>query len=72
MAAKKIIAVVGATGAKGGGRVRAILSAAEGEFAARALTRNAGSDKAQALAAAAAEVVEANIDDLDSVTGPIA
>lgn len=70
MAAKKIIAVVGATGAKGGGLVRAILSAAEGEFAARALTRNAGSDKAQALAAA--EVVEANIDDLDSVTGPIA
>ena len=68
MAEQKIIAVVGATGAQGGGLVRAILSDAEGEFAARALTRNTGSDKAQALAAAGAEVVEANIDDLDSVT----
>ena len=68
MADKRIIAVVGATGAQGGGLVRAILNDPEGGFAARALTRNAGADKAQALAAAGAEVVEANIDDLDSVT----
>ena len=39
--AKKTIAVVGATGAQGGGLVRAILADPSGEFAARALTRDA-------------------------------
>ena len=38
---KKIIAVVGATGAQGGGLVRAILADPSGGFAARALTRDA-------------------------------
>jgi hypothetical protein len=38
MAGKRIIAVVGATGAQGGGLVRAILDDAGGRFAARALT----------------------------------
>jgi uncharacterized protein YbjT (DUF2867 family) len=60
---KKIIAVVGATGAQGGGLVRAILSDPTGEFAARAITRDANSEKAKALAAAGAEVVEADVDD---------
>ena len=36
---KKIIAVVGATGAQGGGLVRAILADPSGGFAARAITR---------------------------------
>ena len=45
MSAQKIIAVVGATGAQGGGLVRAILDSPGGEFEARALTRNARSDK---------------------------
>jgi len=45
----KVIAVVGATGAQGGGLVRAILADKAGGFTARAITRNAGSDKAQAL-----------------------
>jgi uncharacterized protein YbjT (DUF2867 family) len=40
MAEKNIIAVVGATGAQGGGLVRAILSDAGSGFAVRALTRN--------------------------------
>jgi len=67
MAEKKIIAVVGATGAQGGGLVRAILGDPSGGFAARAITRNANSDKAKALAAAGAEVVEANLDDAESL-----
>lgn len=67
MATKGIIAVVGATGAQGGGLVRAILADKSGGFAARALTRNVGSDKANALTAAGAEVTQADIDDLGGV-----
>ena len=46
----KIIAVVGATGAQGGGLVRAIVNDPNGGFAARAITRKKDSDKARALA----------------------
>ncbi len=60
---KKLIAVVGATGAQGGGLVRAILDDPEGGFAVRAITRNVDSDKARALAARGAEVVAADLDD---------
>ncbi|HZR47580.1 MAG TPA: NmrA/HSCARG family protein [Candidatus Manganitrophaceae bacterium] len=67
MADKKIIAVVGATGAQGGGLVRAILNDKGGGFAARAITRNVNSDKAKALAALGVEVVAADIDNLESV-----
>lgn len=63
MANKKIIAVVGATGAQGGGLVRAILDDPQGGFAARAITRDASHDKARALAALGAEVVGASVDD---------
>jgi uncharacterized protein YbjT (DUF2867 family) len=65
--AQKIIAVLGATGAQGGGLVRAILADRGGEFAARALTRNPGSEKARELARLGAEVVAANVDDEDSL-----
>lgn len=51
MADKKVIAVMGATGAQGGGLVRAILSDKNSPFAARALTRDVNSDKARAIAA---------------------
>ena len=51
MADKKIIAVLGATGAQGGGLVRAILADPNGGFAARAITRDVNSDKAKELAA---------------------
>jgi uncharacterized protein YbjT (DUF2867 family) len=61
MTDKKLIAVVGATGSQGGGLVKAILD--DGTFAVRALTRNAESTGAQALAAAGAEIVEADLDD---------
>jgi uncharacterized protein YbjT (DUF2867 family) len=68
MAAKKIIAVVGATGAQGGGLVRAIMADPAGGFTARAITRDVNSDKAKALAALGAEVVAANVDDPASLT----
>jgi uncharacterized protein YbjT (DUF2867 family) len=63
MSDKKVIAVVGATGAQGNGLVRAILADRSGGYAARAITRNPDSDKAKALAAAGAEVVAADVDD---------
>ncbi|HEX6435428.1 MAG TPA: NmrA/HSCARG family protein, partial [Gemmatimonadales bacterium] len=59
---KKIIAVIGATGAQGGGLVRAILADRSGGFAVRAVTRNPDSEKGQALRAAGAEVVAADLD----------
>jgi uncharacterized protein YbjT (DUF2867 family) len=67
MSEKKIIAVVGATGAQGGGLVRAILADPNGGFAARAITHNPDSEKAKALAAAGAEVVKADVEDADSL-----
>jgi uncharacterized protein YbjT (DUF2867 family) len=67
MADKKIIAVVGATGAQGGGLVRAIVNDQGGGFAARALTRNVTSDKANELAGLGAEVVAADLDDVESL-----
>ncbi len=63
MSDKKVIAVLGATGAQGGGLVRAILADTDGPFTARAITRDVHSDKAKALAAAGAEVVAADVDD---------
>lgn len=68
MAEKKIIAVVGATGAQGGGLVRAILNDPSGGFAARAIARDVNSDKAKDLARMGAEVVAADIDDEASLT----
>ncbi|PCI39642.1 MAG: nucleoside-diphosphate sugar epimerase [Elusimicrobia bacterium] len=65
--AKKIIAVIGATGAQGGGLVRAILNDKDGEFSVRAITRDPNSDKAKALAAAGAEVVQGDVDDAASL-----
>ncbi|MGA9121331.1 MAG: NmrA/HSCARG family protein [Bacteroidota bacterium] len=67
MAEKKIIAVVGATGAQGGGLVRAILNDPQGGFAARAIARDVDSDKAKALAKMGAEVVAANVNDVESL-----
>jgi len=67
MAEEKIIAVAGATGAQGGGLVRAILSEPNSGFTARAITRDANSDKAKELAKLGAEVVAADIDDAESL-----
>lgn len=67
MSEKKIIAVLGATGAQGGALAHAILNDSSGEFSLRAITRNIGSDKAKALSAAGAEVVSADMDDVESL-----
>jgi uncharacterized protein YbjT (DUF2867 family) len=69
---KKILAVFGATGAQGGGLVRAIQADANGPFRARALTRDPNSDKAKALAALGAEVVATDVDDSASVERALA
>jgi len=67
MSEKKIIAVVGATGAQGGGLVRAILSNPGSGFAVRALTRDINSDSAKALKELGAEVIAADVDNADSL-----
>jgi uncharacterized protein YbjT (DUF2867 family) len=68
MAGQKIITVMGATGAQGGGLVRAILNDKTGEFAVRAVTRDKNSDKAKKLADMGAELVTATLDDQASIT----
>jgi uncharacterized protein YbjT (DUF2867 family) len=65
---EKIIAVVGATGAQGGGLARAILGDPAGRFLARVLTRHLDSANAKTLADRGAEVVFADIDDVETVT----
>jgi len=67
MSNAKTIAVVGATGAQGGGLVRAILRDSGGEFRVRAITRHLNSDKARELGQLGAEVVVADVDDEDSL-----
>jgi|SRR5688572_12642699 len=63
----KIIAVVGATGVQGGGLARAILADPNSGFSVRAITRDPNKDNAKALAAKGAEVVSANLDDVESL-----
>ena len=65
--ARKIIAVVGATGAQGSGLVRAILDDPDGGFAARAITRDVNSPAARELASRGAEVVSGDVDDEASI-----
>jgi uncharacterized protein YbjT (DUF2867 family) len=65
---RKVIAVVGATGAQGGGLVRAILDDPNGGFAARVLSRDAGGAKAKDFARLGAEVVTADVDNPESLT----
>ncbi|MCR3752607.1 NmrA/HSCARG family protein [Lentzea californiensis] len=65
MTEKKIIAVVGATGEQGGAVARALL--ADGEFAVRALARNPEAAAAQKLAALGAEIVRADLYDVESL-----
>jgi len=64
---KKVIAILGATGAQGGALARAILNDPKSEFAVRAVVRDPKSDKAQALAARGAEVVSGDVDRPESL-----
>lgn len=72
MAEKKVIAVLGATGSQGGGLCGAILEDPSGEFACRAITRDPSKDQAKALADKGAEVVAADIDDVESLKKALA
>jgi uncharacterized protein YbjT (DUF2867 family) len=72
VADKNIIAVVGATGAQGGGLVRAIMREPNSGFTARALTRDLNGEKAKELARMGAEVVQADVHDPDSVQRALA
>jgi len=72
MAETKLIAVTGATGAQGGGLVRAILADRNGGFRVRAITRTPDSDKARALANLGAEVVAGDADDTATLANAFA
>jgi uncharacterized protein YbjT (DUF2867 family) len=63
----KIIVVLGATGAQGGGLVRAILNEPDSGFKPRAVTRNPDSEKAKDLSGKGVEIVSADANDLDSL-----
>jgi len=65
---RKIIAVIGATGAQGGGLVRAALEDPQGGFSVRAITRRPAEAKGAELQKAGAEVVGADLDDRDSLS----
>jgi uncharacterized protein YbjT (DUF2867 family) len=67
MADKKIIVVIGATGAQGGNLVRAILNDPNGGYTPRAITRNVNSDKAKKLSDKGVELVTADASDLESL-----
>src|SRR3954469_23441858 len=67
MADQKTIVVIGATGAQGGGLVRAILEDPSAGFAVRAVTRDPNSEKARELAGLGAEVMAADVDDAASL-----
>ena len=67
MAKKDVIAVVGATGAQGGGLARAILKDPDSRFSVRAVVRKANSPAANELKKMGAEVVMADLDNPEAV-----
>jgi uncharacterized protein YbjT (DUF2867 family) len=67
MAAKRIIAVLGATGAQGGSVARALVGDPSAAYDVRALTRTPDSTAARNLARLGAEVVRADADDPGSL-----
>lgn len=67
MTSRPLIAVIGATGAQGGGLARAILADPARSFSVRAITRKPDGAAARALAALGAEVVAGDLDDAHSL-----
>lgn len=67
MSDKKIIAVIGATGAQGGSVINAILNDSSKNFAVRAITRDSTKPNAQKLKERGCEVVEADLSNKDSL-----
>lgn len=67
MAEQKLIAVAGATGTQGGGVCRAILADPTGGHSCRAITRDPNKDNARALTRQGAEVVTADLDDVETL-----
>ncbi|ALM09040.1 nucleoside-diphosphate sugar epimerase [Sediminicola sp. YIK13] len=64
---RKIIAVVGATGAQGGGLVLAILNDGSKEFEVRGISRDITSAKAKELSKLGAQMVQADLDNKSSL-----
>ncbi|KAF7556801.1 hypothetical protein G7Z17_g1152 [Cylindrodendrum hubeiense] len=62
---KKTVSVVGATGTQGGSVVRALVK--DGSYHVRAITRNPQSDGGKALAKSGAQVVQADVNDYNSL-----
>lgn len=67
MSDSKIIAVIGATGAQGGSLAQAILADSTHAFTCRAITRKPESDTARLLITKGAEVIAADLDDVESL-----
>lgn len=65
MSSKKTIAIVGATGTQGQSVANTFLSLPN--WHVRGLTRNTASEKAKALEKAGAEVVAADLNDIESL-----
>ncbi len=63
----RIIGITGATGSQGGSLARAILNDPQSDFKVRAVTRNPQSENAIKLAEMGAEVVQADLDDVNSL-----
>jgi uncharacterized protein YbjT (DUF2867 family) len=70
MANEKVVLVTGATGKQGGATLRHL--AKRGGFKLRAMTRHPSDDKAKALAALGAEVVQGDLDDAGSLAKALA
>lgn len=62
---KKIVSIVGATGAQGSSVIDALLK--EGNYSIRAITRNPHTENAKSLAAKGIEVIKADVNDLASL-----
>ncbi|KAN0106868.1 NAD(P)-binding protein [Hyaloscypha variabilis] len=66
----KVVTVVGATGMQGGSVVRALLST--NNYTIRAITRNRNTDKAKALLSQGVDVVEADMNNMESLRAAFA